>query len=154
LTVRPRLAIAAAAFIAFGVAAFFIYGETRRAERDRHAILNQMRELERMIRDHDGKLFLEVESEHKGDRPADDPNHDAMLRDFEVLSHLDGFRIKDVVVLVQGDAATATYRVEGRPRDVHIPGLAVHPVVVPRGGEIQFLRRSGGWAMTAHRFVP
>jgi hypothetical protein len=151
---RRRFAIAGAALAALAGLAWFIFAETRREERDRHAILNQMRELDRMIRRHDARLFVEVESGHMGNRPESDPAHDAMLRDFEVLSHLDGFKIEDVVVAVDGDSAVATYRVEGRARGGGIPGLASQPVVVPNAGEIRFVRRERAWEMAAHRFIP
>jgi hypothetical protein len=149
-----RLALAGAATAALGGLAFLIYAETRRAERDRHAILEQMRELERMIRRHDAQLFVEVESGHMGKRPESDPAHDAMLRDFELLSHLERLWLRDVVVTVEADTATATYGVEGQARSGGVPGLASQPVAVPRAGEVRFVRRGRGWAMTGHRFIP
>jgi hypothetical protein len=151
-----RSAIAGAVIAALAVVGYLVYGETRRTERDRHAILNQMRDLDRMIRRHDAQLFVEVEAGHIGRRPESDAAHDAMLRDFELLSHLDGLKIEDVVVAVDADSATATatYRVEGRARGGGIPGLATQPVVVPRAGEIRFVRRGRSWEMTGHRFIP
>jgi hypothetical protein len=91
---------------------YTIYSEMQGAERDRHAVIEEVHELARLIHRHDGQLFVRIgvppdaDSEH-GDR-------ESILRDFERLSHVEAFRITDLDVVVTGDSAVATYTAAGR----------------------------------------
>ena len=137
------------------VAGVLIYRETRRAERDRHDILNHMGRTESRIRNHDMRLWTDVEAAHsKPPVPAEDAAHERMKQDFERLGHLVDFRMKDVEVRVSGDVATATYRIAARPRPAHVgPGFAKPSDTVPRGGEFRFERLGGRWRMASHRLI-
>lgn len=147
------MAVAAAVIVLAGGAAVFY--ETRRAERDRHEILNQMRRTESLIRTHDMRLWMSVEAGHVNPpSPADHVAHELMMRDFDRLGHLIDFRMEDLQVHVSGDTATATYRIQGRakPRQA-VPGFTESLESVPRSGEMRFERRSGKWTMAGHRLI-
>ena len=132
-----------------------VFHETRRAERDRHAILDQMNKTESLIRAHDMSLWINVEAGHtKAPLPADDVAHERMKQDFERLGHLVDFRMLDVEVQVSGDVATASYRIDARPSPPHVgPGFAEPSGTVPRGGEFRFERLAGRWRMASHRLI-
>lgn len=129
---------------------YTIYGEMQRAERDRHAVIEEVRELERLIRRHDGQLFMRL-----GVAPDADPAHaerESLLRDFERLSDLDGFRITDLDVAVTGDAAVARYEGDGRAARPDLAGRS-DQMVTPLAGEITFARHGTRWEIVGHRFV-
>lgn len=133
----------------------FIWWEARSEERDRHALLAHVREIEGLIRRHDSALWTRVEREHGPRRPipAADAEHQAMLRDFERLSHLDDFSMTDVEVQLQGDVAKVSYRIEGRPAAPSGVGRRDAAETVPKGGELSFVRAPSGWDVARHRFT-
>ena len=116
-------------------------------EHDRHVVVSQVRELERSIRSHGPDLWLFVEGNDKRDNGDVDreTRHQVMLRDFERLGRLEGFAITDIVVQIDGDKALATYRVRGVARLVG--------EIVPRGGQLEFVRRQDSWQVARHQFV-
>ena len=128
-------------------AAAIAYRETRTAERDRHAVRAEMKEIERAIRAHDAGIWQRVEAEH-GERAASaggDEAHQEMLRDFDRLGHLEGLSMDPEDIEVSGDGARVTYRVRGvsRRRGDRPP---------PAGGEFRFRKAPDGrWRMTGHR---
>jgi hypothetical protein len=152
---KRRTLVVAAATVALLGGGAIVFHETRRAERDRHEILDQMRKTESLIRAHDMGLWVNVEAGHgKTPPPADDAAHDQMKRDFERLGHLVDFRMADVRVHVAGDVATATYRIVARPKPPSVgPGFSERPESVPRSGELRFERRAGRWTMAANRLI-
>ena len=148
-----KASIAAALTVVLLGAGAVVFYETRRAERDRHEILNQMRRIESLIRAHDMSLWINVESGH-ATPPADDSAHEQMKRDFDRLGHLADFSMRDVQVDVSGDVATATYRIEGRSKPPSIGvGFTERRGPVPRGGELRFERQSGRWTMAGHHLI-
>ena len=145
-----RLAVGAAAAtiaVCLGVVA---WRETRAQERDFHAIRDHVSEMERLIRDHDERIWLHVEAKHIGEQPrpsvGDETAHQAMLNDLDRLGHLKEFAMRDVRIEITGDAAVARYRIEGRPSRYQDP-------LAPAHGEIRFRRTPAGWEMTSHRLM-
>jgi hypothetical protein len=133
-------AVAVAALVGFVLA-----GRDWPRETDRHAVTAQVRELERRIRSRGPDLWLLVEGNDSQDTFDTDreARHQAMLRDFERLSHVEGFAITDIMVHVDGDSALATYRIRSLS--------AAEPV--PRGGQLHFIRGKDRWTITGHRFT-
>ena len=124
------------------------YRETRTAERDRHSVRAELKEIERAIRAHDAGIWKRVEAEHVGGvAPVEEEAHQQMLRDFDRLGHLEGLSMDPVDVEVFGDGARVTYRVQGVARRRGEPPP-------PAGGEFRFQKEAdGGWRMTAHRLT-
>ena len=115
-------------------------------EHDRHTVASQVRELERRLRSHGPDLWLLVEGgdDRGGGAGLQEARHQAMLRDFERLDGLEGLAMTDVEVQIDGDKALATYRIHASAG----PGEGV-----PRGGQLEFVRRKEGWRVAGHRFV-
>lgn len=114
---------------------------------DRQAVLDQVREMKAGIRSHGPGLWMFVEGNDAPEPP--DPKrearHQAILRDFERLAHLDGFDMTDIIVEVRGAEALVSYRVSGVATPIEPPP--------PAGGEIRFRRGPAGWVLEDHRFV-
>jgi hypothetical protein len=141
---------------------YVTYVETRQRERDRHALLRHVSEMEKPIRASDERIWLHVETRH-------DPGHATaaqeaadrqMLADFQRLGQLQDFAMKDVQVEIAGDTAVVRYRIQGTPGPRQQTDLQGHfhspppaPVSVPAGGEIVFARGPRGWVMTGHRLL-
>jgi hypothetical protein len=129
---------------------YAVYTEMQQVERDRHAVIREVQELERLIRRHDGELFVRL-----GVAPDADPAHgdrESILRDFERLSDLDGFRLTGQDVVVTGDSAVAKYTAEGRSPSSGIGGRS-DQTATPLAGEMRFVRHGGRWEIVGHRFV-
>ena len=150
-SLRPwwRLALASAVILVSAGAGFVIYSETRRAELDRHAILAEVHDFERIIRRHD-EIYARLGGPTTG-QPGSLPTVDreGIARDFDRLGHLEDFRISDVQVDVQRDEARATYTISGRSVG---SGLRVAEPA-PSMGEMSFVRRGGSWYLVGHRFL-
>jgi len=149
-------AAVAAVVTTFGTAACESL-EARQREKDRGAILAHVREMERLLRAHDMRIWLHVEGKddpaaQKAD-PAREASHQAMLWDFERLGHLEGFAMADVRLELNGDTATVRYRVLGRPSAEAGGKFAIHREPVPAAGEIRFIRGKNGWEMVGHRLL-
>ena len=145
-----RVLIGLGGLVVLAGGGYTIYSELQRAERDRHAVIQEVGELERMIRRHDGQLFMRL-----GVAPDADPAHkdrESLLRDFERLSDLDTFRITDLDVVVTGDSAAANYKAEGRGAPPDLRGRS-DQTVNPLAGEITFVRHGSRWEIVGHRFV-
>ena len=106
--------------------------------------------MERLIRDHDERIWLHVEAKHIGEQrppsPSDEAAHQAMVNDFDRLGHLTDFAMRDVRIEVTGDVAVARYRIECRPPRYKDPPA-------PAAGEIRFRRTPVGWEMTSHKLT-
>jgi len=140
----PRWVVAAGLLFA-ALAALFAVRENGQPARDRRALLRHAAEMERMIRAHDARIWLHVETDAHARDAEHDAIHRAMLLDFERLSHLDGFEMRDGQIEVSGDAARVRYSIRGEPQ-----GRGER---VPSRGEIRFVRGPAGWVMTGHRFL-
>ena len=140
---RQRLVLGAVAVAS--LVGFVLAGRDWPRESDRHAVTAEVRELERRIRSRGPDLWLLVEgNDSQDDADADrETRHQAMLRDFERLSHVAGLAITDIVVHVDGDRALATYRIRSLPTEER----------VPRGGQLDFIRRKDRWTIAGHRFT-
>lgn len=151
---RKVATVAGALLAAVGIGSV-VYRETRQRERDYHEILDHMHRIEKLIRQHDAALWRQVEGSHDGAPPSRDPVHQAMLQDFERLSHLEEFAMDEIEVSVSGDEAIATYRVRGTPPNAApIRGMAgARREDVPAGGELRFARGKHGWEMVTHRLI-
>jgi hypothetical protein len=74
-------------------------------EHDRHLVVAQVRELESRIRSHEQPglwLFVEGSDVPGQPDPVQEARHQAMLRDFERLAHLEAFEIADIDAKVPG----------------------------------------------------
>lgn len=114
---------------------------------DRQAVLWQVYEMKAGIRSHGPGLWMFVEGNDSREPP--DPKrearHQAILRDFERLAHLEGFDMTEIAVEVRGAEALVSYRVRGVAASSEPPP--------PAAGEIRFRRRPSGWILEDHRFV-
>lgn len=153
---RPwrRVLLAGGVILAMAAGGAFIYSETRRAEQDRHAVINQVREFERLIRRHDDMLMLRVGEASSGSRSDQPVERDSILRDFDRLSHLADFRLDDIDVVVRGDSAVARYKVQGVGREIGVGEASRAAEQVPSAGEMSFVRRGERWQIVSHRFLP
>jgi hypothetical protein len=140
---RQRLVLSAVAIAS--LVGFVLAGRDWPRESDRHAVIAEVRELERRIRSGGPHLWLLVEgNDSRDDADADrESRHQAMLRDFERLSHVPDLSITNIVVHVDGDSALATYRIRSEPAAER----------VPPGGQLQFIRRNDRWMIAGHRFT-
>lgn len=155
-SMNRRLGIASGALAAIAAISSFAYHE-RREEHDRHVLLDHISRIEQAVRRHDEAVFGYVET-HSGTPP--DPQvevaHQQMLRDFDRLSHLEGFGMRDIEIAIDGDKATASYRVEGQlPRSQAVPGLlpAQQWPAPPSAGRLEFSRSGSGWVLAGHRLI-
>lgn len=142
-----RLILAGVVMLSISGASMLVYRATRREERDRHAIVLHLREMERALRTHDARMWLHVTTTHSV-APGDADHaaaHDAMLRDFERLQHLEGLELTDIQAEVTGDTAVARYRIHS--------ARAAGASPPPRAGELRFVRGPAGWEMTSHRLL-
>jgi hypothetical protein len=117
-------------------------------EHDRHVVLGQVRQLESRIRSHEQPgLWLLVEGNDVPGRPdpLQEERHQAMLRDFERLAHLESFEMTDIEANVQGAEARVSYRIRGVARSGQEPAPAV--------GEMRFVRQGAGWRLVDHRLM-
>jgi hypothetical protein len=135
--------LAAGALILVGGAAAVTYLETRQHERDRHALLRHVTEMERAIRARGERLWMHVESRHEPGHAsaAQEALDEKMLADFARLGALQNFAMKDVEVQITGDTAVVRYRVQGRPVPRRETDLGGHmhsapptPLPAPAGG--------------------
>ena len=150
-----RLGIAGGALAAIAAISTVVYNE-RREEHDRHVLLDHIARIEQAVRRHDEAVFGYVETHHG--TPADpqaEVAHQQMLRDFDRLSHLEGFSMRDLEITIDGDRATASYRVEGqRPRHQAVPGLPIQQGPgPPSAGHLEFSRSGSGWALVGHHLI-
>ena len=122
----------------------FVWWEGRVEEQDRHAILAHVNEMERAILTHDTWWHVQGADDPARDNEALEGEHQKMLKDFDRLSHIPGFRMTDVRVDVRGDEAVVEYGIEGTPDS----GAQAK---MPSGGELHFRRGPKGWEMTSHR---
>ena len=128
---------------------YFVYSEMQQAERDRHAVIKEFAELQQLIRRHDGQLLTrlsmapDADSAHAG--------REALLQDFDRLSHFDDLRITDLVVVVTGDSSVAKYKAEGRPAPLGL-GDRSDQALTPLAGEMTFVRHGDRWEVVGHRF--
>jgi hypothetical protein len=131
----------------FAGLAAFAYRETRQEERDRHALQAMMSDLERSLRRHDADFWMYVEGAHpRGVAPEGDSAHRQVLEDFERLSHLEGFAMKDRQVEVRGDHGVVRYRIVGQ-----LPPGKRGPL--PSAGELKLRRTAKGWDIVSHRLM-
>lgn len=142
---RPvaRWVLAGAVLVAV-VTAVVLGGRASRRARDEEAITRHLFEMQRMVRAHDARLWLHVEADGHVPSTEHEAAHQAMLRDFERLSHLRGFAMRDVEIEIAGDTALARYRIEAEAKGAERP---------PVGGELRFGRSVKGWEMTGHAFI-
>lgn len=119
-----------------------------RHEYARHQVWQEARKIEDALRSGTGyRNWLFVE---KGDSAARDAEehgrHEAILRDFERLAHLEGLVFSDLQVAAGATEAVASFRVDGRARDGNGPA--------PARGELVFRRTATGWQLAASRLFP
>jgi hypothetical protein len=145
-----RLLIGLGGVLVLAGGGYAVYSEMRRAERDRHAVIQEVEGLQHLIRRHDGQLFMRLSVAPDADSAHAD--RDALLRDFERLSHIDGFQVTNLDVVVTGDSAVARYEATGRgvPSDL---GGRSDQAASPLTGEMTFVRHGGRWEVVGHRFV-
>lgn len=108
---------------------------------DRRAVMRQVKEIEKSLRKHDPGFWVSVEGDDSPEHPnpAQEKTHQATLRDFERLAHLDGFAMTDVDVEITGDQAQVSYHIRGVPREGE---------TLPVGGVMRFMRRGATWRLT------
>jgi hypothetical protein len=143
-----RLLIGVGGLVVLAGGGYVVYSEMQRPERDRHAVIREVQELEWLLRRHD-QLFMRF-----GVAPDADPAHanrEALLQDFERLSHIDDFQFTDLDVVVTGDSAIAKYKAAGRAARSDLGGRSGQ--VSPLTGEITFVRHGDRWEVVGHRFV-
>lgn len=135
---KKTLAVTTVVSLALAGVAAIVYRETRPPEKERHAILNEARELEKAIRSHDQRIWMRVEGQHPepGPRGSEEAAHTQMLADFDRLGHLDDFRMDKLSVELQGDVALVTYAIVGTSR----PGGPA----APARGELHLRRHASG----------
>lgn len=146
VTIARPLLVAVAVGLAILAGSWAVYRKTRRDESDRQAIVLHILEMERALRAHDARMWLHVTTTHPvapGDA-AHAAAHEAMLRDFERLQHLEGLELSDIQVEIDGDTAVARYRI--------LFSRAADAARVPKLGELHFVRGSE-WQMTSHRLL-
>lgn len=144
-TARPVARwVLAGALLAAAVAAVVLGGRGSRRAGDEQAIAQHLFEMQQMVRAHDARLWLHVETDGHAPSTEHEAAHQAMLRDFERLSHLRGFTMRDVEIEVAGDTALARYRIEAEAKGAERP---------PVGGELRFGRSAKGWEMTGHTLI-
>jgi hypothetical protein len=145
-----RFLIGLGGVVALAGGGYAVYSETQRAERDRHAVIQEVEALQHLIHRHDGQLFMrlsvapDADSAHAG--------RDALLQDFERLSHIDDFQFTDIDVVVTGDSAVARYEASGRAVPSDLAGRS-DQAASPLTGEITLVRHGGRWEIVGHRFV-
>jgi ketosteroid isomerase-like protein len=145
-----RLLIGVGGVVVLAGGGYAVYSEMQRAERDRHAVIQQVEELQHLIRRHDGQLFMRFSVAPDAD--AAHADRDALLQDFERLSHVDGFQITNLDVVVTGDSAVARYEASGRAVPSDLGGRS-DQAASPLTGEITVVRHGGRWEVVSHRFV-
>jgi hypothetical protein len=73
---------------------------------------------------------------------------EALLQDFERLSHVDDFRITNLDVVVTSDSAVAKYNATGRAVPSDLGGRS-DQAASALSGEITFVRHGGRWDSSA-----
>lgn len=129
------------------VAGYILSIDGCRHEYGRHQVWQEVQRIEDALRSGTGyRYWLYVE---KQDSAATDPEehgrHEAILRDFERLAHLEGLVFSDLQVAAGATEAVARFRVEGRAGD----GQAA-----PARGELVFRRTATGWQLAGSRLFP
>ena len=120
-----------------------------RSEYARHQVWQEVRRIEDALRSGTGfRYWLYVEArDSAATDPAEHARHDAILRDFERLAHLEGLVFSDLQVTVGATEAVAAFRVDGRARNGD-------GQPVPTRGELVFRRTATGWRLAGSRLFP
>lgn len=148
MKVRRRIAGVLLAIAAVAGALGLLVGGLDQRERDRYAIRERVRDIERKIRAHDGTVWLLVEGGFPPgeEHPAVEPAHDRLRDDLDRLAHLGGPRLVVQRVDVDADTAWADYLVEGTAFRTDEPPA-------PVAGRFTFRRTRDRWVLSGNRFA-
>ena len=141
-----RAAIALLAVAGAAAASGVVGQELAQEERDRHAVREVIWKIQTKIRSHDGTAWVlsEMGFPPAQAHPALEPAHEQLRVDLDRLAHVEGLRLVEQDIEIEGDAARVHYRLEGRARR--------GDPEPPAGGQFTFRRTADAWVLAGNQF--